>query len=177
MAAEFSNQQKRPVRSRRSVCISNPSGSPQGLTHTVFCGPRPESRRRLDSRISAPPCGSRPGPARNGPFRSATTFSDGCRKKPFGAYPGHFSLYPIVGEASPYYSGNRIHTESAASRHHSLQRGFPRDGQAVTFLLLGHIVQVCHHRQSLHHRAILPATAMWAQPVLSSPFFTVHVPI
>ena len=25
---------------------------------------------------------------------------------------------------------------------HSLQRGFPRDGQAVTFLLLGHIVQV-----------------------------------
>lgn len=59
----------------------------------------------------------RPGPARCGPSHSATIFSADCRKKPFGAYPGHFSLYPIVGEASPYYSGSRIHIESAASRH------------------------------------------------------------
>ena len=112
----------------------------QGRCHIPLSG--------LCSRGSRPRwSGRKQRSARSGLFRSATTFSAGCRKKPFGAYPGHFSLYPIVGEASPYYSGNRIHTESAASRHHSLQRGFPWDGQAVTFLLPGHIVQVCHHRQ------------------------------
>ena len=188
MAAEFSNQEKRSGRSRRSVCITNPGGFPQGLLipgpagpgqgaaadrTAAFLLPRAgvdqslpymalgtlppdpavaadryhfrcqapvegrvplgrhvwrlggkvvEAGKDLPSRTvgtahpPSAPVGKR-RLARSDPRRTSTRPCAWSPPSPAGASGGRFSRHPIVGEASPYYSGSRIHIESAASRH------------------------------------------------------------